>query len=119
MRAASSFEHDPLTLSELIINHIATAAETRRARSASRVRRRRPTMIQGQALERLGHAIEYLVDSRMHRDRDPFFLADSEAEQIIMRLSREVFAECAEVVPLSWPASWVLKLLTAGEGYAR
>jgi hypothetical protein len=54
---------------------------------------------QGHALEVLGHGIEYLVDSRMHRDTGLSSSADSVAEQILMRLSREVFAECAKVVP--------------------
>ncbi len=30
-----------------------------------RVVRRRPNMVQGRSLEKLGHAVEYLVDSRM------------------------------------------------------
>jgi len=56
------------------------------------------------ALEKLGHAIEYLVDSRLAIIHDlPDELtarADAEATQILMRLSRAVFAECAEIVPL-------------------
>src|ERR1700677_2678264 len=98
MRATSSFEPCPPTFGELVVQYIAAAAESRHARTVSRVRRRCPTMIQGRALETLGHAIEYLVDSRMHRDRGVSCPADSEAEQILMRLSREVFAECAEAV---------------------
>lgn len=56
------------------------------------------------ALEKLGHAIEYLVDSRLAMVHDlPDDLtarADTEATQILMRLSRTVFAECAEIVSL-------------------
>ena len=72
-------------------------------------------MIQGQSLEMLGHAIEYLVDSRMHRDCGLSSLADSEAQQILMRLSREVFAECAEVAASGWLAAWLVKTLMPAE----
>ncbi len=59
--------------------------------------RRRPTLEQGRALEMLGHAVEYLVDSGLYRGGQE--LSDELAVQTLMRLSREVFAECAEVVP--------------------
>jgi hypothetical protein len=64
-------------------------------------------MSQGRALETLGHAIEYLVDSRMHRDQGLSSQADGEAEQVIMRLNRAVFAECAEVVPGGRLGGWL------------
>jgi hypothetical protein len=61
---------------------------------------RRGSVQQGRALETLGHAIEYLVDSRLFLiDRtDP--KADRDAMHILMRCSREVFSECPEVVTL-------------------
>lgn len=67
--------------------------------------RRRGSCEQGRALEALGHALEYLVDSRMLNDdshpHDPQAAAgEREAVQILMRLSRTVFSECPEVVPL-------------------
>ena len=65
--------------------------------------RRRPNQQQGRALEVLGHAVEYLVDTRMTRDdRQPLLLAgpDLEAVQTLMRLNREVFKGCEEVVSL-------------------
>jgi hypothetical protein len=83
----------------MLSRHITTATESRCARSASRVIRRRPTRSQGHALEKLGHAIEYLVDSRVHRDVGISSPAESVAEQLLMRLSREVFAECEEIAP--------------------
>jgi hypothetical protein len=55
---------------------------------------------QGRALETIGHAIEYLVDSRMFMSGEPTSKADVEAARILMQASRTVFAECAEVVPL-------------------
>ena len=60
--------------------------------------RRRPTQQQGRALELLGHAIEYLVDSDLNCGTAGNAVPN-EAAQILMRLNREVFADCAEVVP--------------------
>jgi hypothetical protein len=62
--------------------------------------RRRGTIVQGRALETLGHAVEYLVDTRMFHIEA--FNADNEKEavQILMRCSREVFSECPEVITL-------------------
>jgi len=70
------------------------------AEATKRIVRRRPTQVQGQALEKLGHAIEYLMDSRMVLVDEPATRADTEALEILMRLSRGVFSECAEIVPL-------------------
>ena len=75
-----------------------TASYSRPAKRAAI--RRRPSPEQGTALETLGHAIEYLVDSRLSVIDEPATLADTEAVEILMRLSRSVFAECSEVVPL-------------------
>ena len=60
--------------------------------------RRRPTLTQGQALETLSHAIEYLVDSRLYETWDS--PADAEAVHTLMACSRAVFADCEEV--MSW-----------------
>jgi hypothetical protein len=89
----------PTTMAHILVHHITTPVAARRTRPASDVVRRRPTMQQGRALETLGHAIEYLVDSQLHLDPGPASRDDGEAGQILMRLSREVFAECREVVP--------------------
>lgn len=75
-----------------------------------RVIRKRPNPMQGKALEKLGHAIEYLVDSRMALIHEPSTRADAEALDILMRLSRCVFAECEELVSVgqrlkTWIAS--------------
>ncbi len=61
--------------------------------------RRRSNPQQGRGLEILGHAVEYLVDSRMFQIDRPTTRADAEATQILMLLSRKVFFECAAVVP--------------------
>jgi len=86
----------PHALSE----HLTAATVRRRAKSKIHVIRRQPSMQQGQALLSLGHAIEYLIDSRLHRSDEAQAKSDTEASQILMRLSREVFAECREIVPI-------------------
>lgn len=62
--------------------------------------RRRGDREQGRALEALGHAVEYLVDSRMFLIGESNREADAEAVQILMRASRSVFESCPEVVPV-------------------
>ena len=59
--------------------------------------RRRGSVEQGRALEILGHAVEYLVDSRLFlaESSSP---ADQQAVQLLMCASRAVFAECPEVI---------------------
>jgi hypothetical protein len=56
--------------------------------------------MQGRSLEKLGHAVEYLADSRMFLVEPSTAKAEREALQILMRASRTVFAECEEVVSL-------------------
>lgn len=59
--------------------------------------RRRPTAEQGRALEMLGHALDYLVDSRMASEEEGSPLADQDAVRLISWCSRELFAACPEV----------------------
>ncbi len=59
---------------------------------------RRTSPVQGRALEILGHAIEYLVDSRLYETWET--PADAAAVHLLMVCSREVFSECDVVV--SW-----------------
>lgn len=85
----------------------------------SRIVRRRPDRLQGQSLESLGHAIEYLVDSRMFEAGRSHRPADTEAVQILSRSSREVFATCAEVVPVHQRFKhWATGLLRFGSHHA-
>jgi hypothetical protein len=56
---------------------------------------RRPTYHQGRALEKIGHAIEYLVDTNLY---DPSVAVDAEAIGILASASRNIFAECPEIV---------------------
>jgi hypothetical protein len=67
------------------------------ARPERRVRRR-GDMHQGRALETLGHAVEYLMDSRLFLVERATPKAEQDALQILMRMSRAVFLECPEVV---------------------
>ena len=67
----------------------------RRAMPAKSVTRR-PTIYQGRALETVGHAIEYLVDSGLY---DPLGSINSDAIQILMRASQQIFVECPEAIP--------------------
>lgn len=74
--------------------------------------RRRANLQQGRALENIGHAIEYLVDSRLFITSGLDDRAEHQAIQILMRASRAVFAECAEVLPLRRQlALWIEKRL--------
>lgn len=82
------------------------------AKAADHIIRRRPTQAQGQALEKLGHAIEYLMDSRMALVLEPETKADADALEILMRSNRWVFSECKEIVPVrrrlkAWVMGWV------------
>jgi hypothetical protein len=52
------------------------------------------------AIEVLGHAVEYLIDSRMFLTETPYTKAEEEAVQILMRANRSVFESCAEVLPV-------------------
>jgi hypothetical protein len=70
------------------------------AKTETRIIRMRPTQIQGQALEKLGRAIEYLMDSRMALLHETPTKADADALDILMRLNRRVFSECKEIVPV-------------------
>jgi hypothetical protein len=57
---------------------------------------RRTDTHHGATLRLLGHAAEYLVESRMLKPSD--HKANQEAVHILMRLSREIFEEYAEAV---------------------
>jgi hypothetical protein len=52
---------------------------------------------QGRALELLGHAIEYLVDSRLYDQWET--PADAAAVHLLMGCSRAVFSECEVLQP--------------------
>lgn len=65
-------------------------------------RRRRISPEAGLALEKLGHAIEYLTDEFMYEDGSAPFRRDGrlEAIELLMALNREVYFNCPEVPTL-------------------
>jgi hypothetical protein len=87
------------TYGDILAQPLPALASSSRQRVASRVLRRQPSMTQGQALEKLGRAIEYLYDSQVYQKRGELMPDDMEAVQTLMRLSREVFLQCREVLP--------------------
>jgi hypothetical protein len=60
---------------------------------------RRPTATQGRAIEILGHAMEYLVDSRLASADEFCSPAAQEAIQLLSRANREVYLAAPEVRP--------------------
>jgi len=60
-------------------------------------RLRRPTATQGRAIEILGHAIEYLVDSRLASADEFCSPAAQEAIQLLSRANREVYLAAPEM----------------------
>lgn len=69
--------------------------------------KRRGSQSQGRALEVLGHAIEYLVDSRLFLPEGTDPKSEARALQTLMCLSRTIFTECPVVISrrrriLSW-----------------
>ena len=89
----------PTTI-QLLIQHLSAPVPSHAARPVRRLIRRQGTEQQGRSLERLGHAIDYLVDSQLYLIPGATPKDEAEAIQILMRLNREVFAECAEAVSL-------------------
>ncbi len=85
-----------------------------------RMVRRRGNMEQGKALELLGHSVEYLVDSRLFTKDEVEARNDREAVQILMRLSRAVFAECPEVISVRRRLTrWYWRTVRSATGYDR
>ncbi len=76
-----------------------------RRKSERRAVARRPGREQGMALEVIGHAVEYLIDSRMFLTEAPYTKAEQEAVQMLMTASRMVFEDCAPIIPLRTRAS--------------
>ncbi len=60
------------------------------------VTRRHGALAHGRALGMLGHAVEYLIDSRLFDRREHYVRDDQESIQILRRMSRAVFAECPQ-----------------------
>lgn len=64
-------------------------------------RRRRITPAGGRALEKLGHAIEYLMDEDFHERPSSLTSCDrSVAVQVLMGLRRQVHLDAPEIQPV-------------------
>lgn len=86
------------TASVLSLPPVSLTATPRLPSREPKPARRRTTPQQGRALEMLGHAIEYLVDSRLPEGGPT--AADNRALRILMACSRDVFEESVAVVPM-------------------
>jgi len=79
-------------------------------RKKSTLIRRQPSPQQGHALEILGHAIEYLLDSYVLTTSEDCAIADVDATHLLMRLNLEIFGECQEITPLYQRiCKWILE----------
>jgi hypothetical protein len=73
---------------------------------------RRTVSHHGKTLLMLGHAAEYLVQSRMFLSAEPASQSDTEAVHILMQLSRMVFNEYAQQVTANNPLeTWMVGCL--------
>lgn len=71
---------------------------------------RRSSSHHGDTLRKLGHAAEYLVNSRMFSPEIVETAGDREAVHILMRLSSEIFDEYAIIGTQRHPiADWVME----------
>jgi len=71
--------------------------------------RRRITPMAGHALEKLGHAIEYLSDEYMFCPEDS--RGRVEAILLLMEVNRQIYAECPEIPSLSQRLSHLFRRL--------
>ena len=95
------------SISERATTHPAVSAQF------ARKQRRQITPQAGKALEKLGHAIEYLTDEFVKSGA--YFSADNsqlEAVQVLMALNRRVYFECPEVPTLGERLRHLLRLAT-------
>jgi hypothetical protein len=99
--SASSLSLPFLVPNKMVMGKRELPRENNERVAALKIVRRRPTMQQGRALETLGHAIEYLVDSRMFLVNESHVPAESDAVRLLSQSSRAVFSTCAEIVPFS------------------
>ena len=80
------------------------------------IRRRRISPEAGSALEKLGHAIEYLADEYIHKGSSSFSANDAQlkAIEMLMARNREVYFACPVVPSLG---ERLRKFLNAPLGY--
>lgn len=96
---------------DLSTSDLIPAASTARLRSNCR---RRISVEAGHALEKLGHAVEYLTDEYVHCGVDMSSgNGQIEAVQLLMRINRQVYFECPEVPTMGERIRSMLHIHTA------
>jgi hypothetical protein len=83
-------------------NHFTFSGSASALPSQATRTRRRISSEAGHALEKLGHAIEYLTDEFMSEESQPPFRRDGRLEAIetLMAANRSVYYQCPEVPSL-------------------
>lgn len=76
-----------------IFSAVIPAAAARRVVAIDAVPRHEAMRQRGRALEVLGHAIEYLVDSRLAQFEQEATVGDGDAVRLLIGASRAVFAD--------------------------
>jgi hypothetical protein len=82
----------PFAVSDAAAKHLAAVSE-----APGLPVRRRANVNQARAIEKLGHAVDHLIYSRMFRTDANAVKADSDAIHTLMVLRRSVFEECETV----------------------
>jgi hypothetical protein len=78
--------------------HVASPARAVPASQVGKYRPRRISVEAGHALEKLGHAIEYLSDELVHEGGElTQHNPQVEAVQLLMALNREIYFGCPEI----------------------
>ena len=82
----------PFAVSDAAAKHLAAVGE-----APGLPVRRRANVNQARAIEKLGHAVDHLIYSRMFLTDADAVKADSDAIHVLMVLRRSVFEECETV----------------------
>jgi hypothetical protein len=83
----------PFAVSDAAAQHLASITE-----APGLPVRRRANVNQARAIEKLGHAIDHLIYSRMFLTDASVVKAETDAVHLLMVLRRRVFEECETVV---------------------
>ncbi|HEY3703647.1 MAG TPA: hypothetical protein VGL22_01210 [Terracidiphilus sp.] len=85
-----------------VTNHFTFAGSASALPNQAAKVRRRISSEAGHALEKLGHAIEYLTDEFMNEEGRPPFRRDGrlEAIEILMAANRRVYLDCPQLPSL-------------------
>jgi hypothetical protein len=99
----------PFTVSDVAAQHLAAAV----SEAPELPVRRRANVEQARAIQKLGHAMDHLIYSRMFLTDAMTVKAEGEAIHILMTLRREVFQECERIVSEEHQVKrWLMERLT-------